>query len=125
VAKTVPAAESVAQTRSKSLQDSVFYPFTFPITAGPGTVVVMLTLSAHASSKKVLMNALAHAGILAAVAVLSLLVFICYRYAAKIRDRISPQTVQGVLRVIAFVLLCIGVRITWNGIEPLMKELLR
>ena len=59
VAKTVPAAEGLAQTPSKSLQDSVFYPFTFPITAGPGTVVVMLTLSAHASSKKVLLNAIA------------------------------------------------------------------
>src|SRR3984885_6968650 len=31
------------------LDDKIFYPFTFPVTAGPGTIVVMLTLSAHAS----------------------------------------------------------------------------
>ena len=29
----------------------VFYPFTFPITAGPGSLVVMVTLSAHAAAK--------------------------------------------------------------------------
>src|SRR5262249_4130740 len=29
-----------------SLDSQVFYPFTFPITAGPGCVVVMVTLSA-------------------------------------------------------------------------------
>jgi len=33
----------------RSLEQRVFYPFTFPITAGPGCIVVMVTLSAHAS----------------------------------------------------------------------------
>jgi hypothetical protein len=30
-------------------------------------------------------------------------------YAPKITQKIAPRTVQGILRVIAFVLLCIGV----------------
>src|ERR1700743_2581458 len=30
-----------------NLGGKIFYPFTFPITAGPGTLVVTLTLSAH------------------------------------------------------------------------------
>ena len=34
-----------------SLERKIFYPFTFPITAGPGCIVVMVTLSAHASVK--------------------------------------------------------------------------
>ena len=34
-----------------SLEGKIFYPFTFPITAGPGCIVVMVTLSAHASVK--------------------------------------------------------------------------
>jgi len=40
---------SVDQVDKAPLQDSVFYPLTFPMTAGPGCVVVTATLSAHAS----------------------------------------------------------------------------
>lgn len=108
-----------------SLQQKVFYPFTFPVTAGPGTIVVMLTLSAHASIKGVLPNVMAHLGILLAVAVLSGGVFFSYAYAPRITRRISPQTAHGIRRVIAFVLLCIGVQITWNGLEALLRTLLR
>jgi multiple antibiotic resistance protein len=47
----------------RSLEQRIFYPFTFPITAGPGCIVVMVTLSAHASGKGVLPSLTAHAGI--------------------------------------------------------------
>jgi multiple antibiotic resistance protein len=98
---------------------------TFPVTAGPGCIVVTLTLSAHASAKGMLPDVMAHLGIVLAVVALSLSVFICYAYAPKITARIPPQTAHGILRVIAFVLLCIGVQITWNGVEALLKSVLK
>ena len=52
-----------ASSEDNDLEGKIFYPFTFPITAGPGTLVVMLTLSAHASDKDLVRNAEAHAGI--------------------------------------------------------------
>lgn len=107
-----------------SLEKKVFYPFTFPITVGPGCIVVMVTLSAHASVKEVLPDIAAHAGIMLSVVLLSLAVYFCYGYAPAITARISPQTAHGVLRVIAFVLLCIGVQITWNGVEAMLKTVL-
>lgn len=119
-----PAQAEVAATIG-TLEEKLFYPFTFPVTAGPGCVVVMLTLSAHASVQGVLPNAMAHVGILLAVMALSVLVFVSYGYAPKITERISPQTAHGILRVIAFVLLCIGVQITWNGIEAMLKTVLQ
>jgi multiple antibiotic resistance protein len=109
-----------------SLEQKVFYPLTFPVTVGPGCIVVMLTLTAHASVRSsVLRNAAAHAGILLASAVLSATVFLCYRYAPKITARISPSTAHGILRIIAFVLLCIGVQITANGVETLLRSALK
>jgi multiple antibiotic resistance protein len=105
----------------RSLDAKVFYPFTFPVTAGPGCIVVMLTLSAHASNKNVLANVLAHIGILIAVVTLCLTVFLSYRYAPRITQKISPPTVHGILRVIAFILLCIGVQIAWNGLQSLIQ----
>jgi multiple antibiotic resistance protein len=108
-----------------SLERKIFYPFTFPITAGPGCVVVMVTLSAHASVKGLLPDIAAHAGIVLAVVVLSVAVYFCYGYAPAITARVSSQTAHGIMRVIAFVLLCVGVQITWNGVEALLKTVLK
>ena len=102
------------------LEGKVFYPLTFPITAGPGCIVVMLTLSAHASRTGVLANILAHVGIAIAVVALSVSVYVCYTYAPKITQKVAPQTAQGILRVIAFVLMCIGVQIAVNGLQAMM-----
>jgi len=107
----------------QSLERKVFYPLTFPITAGPGCIVVMVTLSAHASLRGVLPSMAAHAGIATAVVLLSIAVYFCYGYAPAITARISPQTAHGILRLIAFVLLCIGVQITANGVAAIVKTM--
>ena len=125
-ASTPNPDRTVNESTFGSLEQKVFYPLTFPVTVGPGCIVVMLTLTAHASVKSsVLLNAAAHLGILLASAALSLTVFLCYRYAPKITARISPATAHGILRIIAFVLLCIGVQITANGVETLIRAALK
>jgi multiple antibiotic resistance protein len=113
---------SAATADVSSLESQIFYPFTFPVTAGPGCIVVMLTVSAHASRTKTLEDILGHIGILLAVVALSFTVFVSYRYAPKITQKISRQTVHGILRVIAFILLCIGVQIAWRGIQMLIQS---
>jgi multiple antibiotic resistance protein len=121
-----PDRTPVKEDHFCSVEQKVFYPLTFPVTVGPGCIVVMLTLSAHASVKRsVLDNVMTHAGILLAVVALSLTVFLCYRYAPKLTDRIRPATAHGILRIIAFVLVCVGVQITWNGVEALLKTVLK
>jgi multiple antibiotic resistance protein len=116
-----PNTAAVAEVGYGSLEEKVFYPLTFPVTVDPGCIVVMLTLSAHASVKNLRDNVTSHAAILAAVVVLSVIVFISYAYAPKITERISPQAAHGILRIIAFVLLCIGVQICWNGLQSLIR----
>ena len=118
-AKAQPGATENSDARV--LEQKAFYPFTFPLTAGPGCIVVMVTLSAHASVGGVLSAAEAHAGIVAAVMLLSAAVYICYSRAPAITARVRPETAHGILRVIAFVLLSIGVQITWNGLDTLLK----
>jgi multiple antibiotic resistance protein len=120
-ARPNPNAAAVTDVGYGSLQEKIFYPLTFPVTVDPGCIVVMLTLSAHASVKSISDNITSHAAILGAVVVLSLIVFISYAYAPRITERISPQTAHGILRIIAFVLLCIGVQISWNGIQSLIR----
>ena len=119
------ASASAAVDSSGSLREKVFYPLTFPVTAGPGCIVVTLTLSAHAARNQLVSNFLSHLGITLGIAAQGLAVWLSYAYAPKITQRISPQTVHGILRVIAFVLLCIGVQIAWNGLEAMIKAMPR
>lgn len=119
------AAEQVrtGEIEGKLLQKA-FYPFTFPITAGPGCIVVMLTLSAHLPQHPLVDSVFAHAGVFLAVLLLSTTVYFCYAYAPRLTRAISPSTAHGILRVISFILLCIGVQIAWNGLEPLLRSIL-
>ncbi|HEX4578149.1 MAG TPA: MarC family protein [Edaphobacter sp.] len=117
------AAPAITNAQISSLQEKAFYPFTFPITAGPGCIVVMLTLSVHATQPKVTATVLAYVGLFIAAIVLSGSIYLCYAYAPRITRAISPSTAHGILRVIAFILLCIGVQIAWNGLDSLLKPL--
>jgi multiple antibiotic resistance protein len=117
--------QSNERARSSSLEQGAFYPLTFPVTAGPGCIVVMLTLSAHASGRTLSDNVLAHVGLLLAVVVLCALIYVCYAYAPQITSKISPSTAHGILRVVAFILLCIGVQIAWNGASTLLSTILQ
>jgi len=117
--------QSDPEAKTHRLEQGTFYPLTFPVSVDPGSIVVMLTLSAHASKKSLSDNALSHAGLLLAVVLLSVLIYICYAYAPQITSRISPSTSRGILRVVAFILLCIGVQIAWNGADALLSTLLR
>jgi multiple antibiotic resistance protein len=123
--KTAAAQPAVTEPEIASLKSKAFYPFTFPITAGPGCLVVMLTLSVHAKQPVIADTLLAYAGLLAAVILLSASVYLCYAYAPKIVRSISPATAHGVLRVVAFILFCIGIQIAWNGLSVLLPPLLR
>jgi multiple antibiotic resistance protein len=111
-------ADSVTSD-DKDLRGKIFYPFTFPITAGPGTLVIMVTLSAHASQSNLPLAAATHGGIVMAAVALSISIFLCYAYAPKLIEAVSPSTVNGILRVVAFILMCIGVQIGWNGVALL------
>jgi multiple antibiotic resistance protein len=114
-----------SETQARDLEQKTFYPFTFPLTSGPGTLVALLTLTAHISNRVMSRDILAHAGVFLAVVVLSILVYFCYAYAPKISEVIPAPTAHGILRVMAFILLCIGVQIAWNGLAVLLVAVIR
>jgi multiple antibiotic resistance protein len=118
------AAPAITKSEINSLQEKAFYPFTFPITAGPGCIVIMLTLSVHASQPTVTQTILSYVGLFIAAIALSGLVYFCYAYAPRISRAISPSTAHGILRVVAFILFCIGVQIAWNGLSSLLATVL-
>jgi multiple antibiotic resistance protein len=117
--ETKPSKPAAASP--ESLEDKIFYPLTFPITAGPGCIVVSLTLSAHASKPSLIQSGLAHLGLLFGTVLIGIVVYFSYAYADKMAAKLPPTITVGILRVISFILLCIGGEIMWNGIQNLLK----
>jgi multiple antibiotic resistance protein len=92
---------------------------TMPLTVGPGSISVALTLGANPPPgfRSLLATSLAQAlGIL----IVALGVYLCYRYADRILQRLGATGTSVVVRLSAFILLCIGVQIGWNGIHGLI-----
>lgn len=114
------AGDPSCDSTEQDLMAKAFYPFTFPITSGPGTLVAMLTLTAHISNQTLTDKVFGHLGIFAACVVMSVLVYVCYANAVRLTRAVSQTTAHGMLRVMAFILLCIGVQIAWNGLSQLL-----
>ena len=106
-----------------ALDGQILFPLTFPISAGPACIVVTLTLSAHASQYDLFDGVLAHVGMALAIVTLGVTIWLCYLYASRITRKIAPSTIQGILRVVAFVLLCIGAQVALNGWGGIVKAL--
>ena len=123
--KTEAVEPAITQYDIDRLQEKACYPFTFPITAGPGCIVVMLTLTVHAKQHTIPDTIFAYVGLFIAAIALSASIYLCYAYAPRIARTVSPSTAHGILRVIAFILFCIGVQIAWNGVSDLLKTVLQ
>ena len=96
---------------------SAFYPLTMPLTVGPGSIAVMLTIGSNAPSAVTqLSSALVQAaGGLAGVAAVGVSIYLSYRYADRILRRLGESGINAMLRLSAFILLCLGVQIILNG----------
>jgi multiple antibiotic resistance protein len=94
-----------------------FYPLTMPLTVGPGAISVAITLGSQrpketANLMHVIAVSAAAVGGLAAIAVT---IYLCYRFAHKISAVLGPRGTNVMMRLSAFILLCIGIQILWEG----------
>lgn len=98
-----------------------FYPISFPLTVGPGTIAASITLGASTPSRLLdLVLSLGSAAVGASLTAVA--IYLCYRYANKIVGLLGSLGTMIVLRLSAFILLCIGIEICWHGITGLLAE---
>lgn len=99
-----------------------FYPLTMPITIGPGSISVAITLAANAPSQ--LQERLTAAAIsLLAVTLISVTIFFCYRYADRLTRILGVTGTSIIVRVSGFLLFCIGIQIFWLGARELLRSI--
>jgi multiple antibiotic resistance protein len=102
-------------TDAKKLEARAFYPLTFPLTVGPGTITAAITIGASLKEPGVVFwqRALASLVGLAAVA---FTVFLSFRFAARLIRFLGTTGTMVMLRLSAFILMCVGVQIVMNAI---------
>ena len=98
-----------------------FYPLTLPITVGPGSISVAVALGANIALRVSQWNSLLAA--LIGPLIVAITVYICYRSAERLERALGPVGMGVFLRLSAFIVICIGVQITWNGIAALIHSL--
>jgi multiple antibiotic resistance protein len=98
-----------------------FYPLTMPLTVGPGSISVAITLGANAAHSHALHPLTILAALIGSV-LIALSIFLCYGFADRLARILGPTAMSVVTQLSSFLLVCIGVQIAWNGIKALLES---
>lgn len=106
----------------RDVYEHAFYPLTLPLTVGPGSISVAITLGANEPSHV----GINFVGIIAAIcgsALVALSILICYGFADRLAILVGATGMSVIMRLSSFLLVCIGVQILWNGVTALLHSL--
>ncbi|CAN5737166.1 MarC family protein [soil metagenome] len=115
-------AASAGNWTKEELRRHSFYPFSFPLTVGPGTIAASITLGTQLPAKPIdwLLTGFASA---LGVLLTTLGIYLCYRFARNMERFLGDVGATVLLRLSAFILVCIGIEIGWNGMSALIEDL--
>jgi multiple antibiotic resistance protein len=98
-----------------------FYPLTLPLTVGPGSISVAITLGANATEHHGF-NFLAILAAIVGSVLLAVSIFLCYAFADRLARILGTTGMTVILQLSSFLLVCIGVQILWNGASALLAS---
>jgi multiple antibiotic resistance protein len=107
------AHTSLTRRDASDLTHAAFYPLTFPVTIGPGSLAVAVTLGAGAGDAARMATLL---GAIAGIVVVSCTIYLCYRFAARAARMLGDAGTLVLCRLSAFILLAVGVKILADGL---------
>jgi multiple antibiotic resistance protein len=94
-----------------------FYPLTMPLTVGPGSISVAITIGSRKPETEFALTVLAlHAvGAFLGVVAIAASIYVAYRFAGNLARLLGTTGLEVMVRLSAFILMCIGIQIIWNG----------
>jgi multiple antibiotic resistance protein len=101
-----------------------FYPLTLPLTVGPGSISVAITVGANRPEGSEWRWPLI-AGMLLGSILIAASIYASYRFAERIGRTLGDSAMNVIIRLSSFILVCIGVQILWNGVSALLRTLVR
>ena len=119
--KANPASSEHAP--SQGVSDG-FYPLTLPLTVGPGSISVALTIGAHHASRPFTADiAVVSGSALLGLLALAFTIYVAYRFSSTLVRWLGDAGLNVLVRLSAFILVCIGVQIAWSGLSDLLGSL--
>ena len=111
-----PDTKSATESATTAKIPDSFYPLTLPLTVGPGSISVAITLGSQ-RPRVVSLEHLAVIGsaALAGIFLIVVSIYLCYRYAQRLVAMLGHGGTSVVVRLSAFIMVCIGIHILWSG----------
>ena len=111
--------------RTANVQDlsrQAFYPLTLPLTVGPGSISVAITLGANQprGGGQLLLPLI---GAVIGSMLIAVTVYLCYAFSDRLARALGDTAMHVIMRLSSFLLVCIGVQILWNGLSALISTL--
>ena len=100
-----------------------FYPLTMPLTVGPGSIAVALTLGSNVHEERHLQLIVSALAAVIGILLIGITIFLCYRFSDKLERLFGPLGSSIVIRLSAFILVCIGIQIMFNGLTDFYEVL--
>ena len=91
-----------------------FYPLTMPLTVGPGSITVAITVGANRAEGSEWRWPVI-GGLLIGALAIALSIYLSYRSAARIAAALGDAAMNVIIRLSSFILVCIGVQILGTG----------
>jgi multiple antibiotic resistance protein len=104
-------------------QRQAFYPLTFPLSCGPGSLAAAITVGVALHDARLPLSAARFGGGVLALIVIGIVMFLAHRYASLLLKPLGETGTTVFLRLVAFILLCLGVQIVWDGLSELLRSL--
>ncbi|MCU0929564.1 MAG: NAAT family transporter [Burkholderiaceae bacterium] len=108
------AVEEASALSDVEIMRRSFFPITFPLTTGPGTIAASIALGAQIPTSPVMFVAGAGAMALGA-AVTALVLYLVFANSARVLAKLGEIGTLVMMRLLAFMLLCIGIQFIWTG----------
>ena len=115
-----PANRSAEPIDLEAIESQIFYPITFPISIGPGSVSVILTLMASASTKDDWVRSAVNYLVIAVVIVLMcLILYLFLSQGHRIMQKLGSNGTIVINKMVAFFTFCVGMQIVVAGVAKL------
>lgn len=114
-------AHAEKKVSSQDISSRAFYPLTLPLTVGPGSISVALTLGANQPLHRG--NVVRLISAIVGPALLAVTIYLSYRFAERLARILGETAMNVVVRLTSFILMCIGVQIVWNGVRTLVTSI--
>lgn len=107
---------------TNDLFQRAFYPLTLPLTVGPGSISVAITLGANEQHSDH-WNILPILGAVIGAVLIAASVYLCYAFADRLAQVLGATSMSVIMRLSSFLLVCIGTQIIWNGLSAMLRSL--